>query len=417
MAATAIAVMVVATAVSTLAQYYNSSKARGARKEELNEIKKLFTELTPPDYDLDITDPPYLHTEKLQMPEFSTPDGKPKWDLSKLEPNSISLMEKYIPEIAPRIIESNPTLIEKSQDMKLGADAQKTAMRRFMNIGEGGFDPAYQQRVQNAKRQAQGEAQSRSDSIMQDFQRRGMGGSGMELAAKMGGASQSMDRNAQMGMQAEADAYRNQLNSLSRGSDIGGQIQDRDIGVQSKNAQIINSFNQRMSKRHQDWANMRANAMNQADLRNIQEAQRISEHNANTQNQYDQGHQTRMDGIAMKNYQAKIDELNRQDSLKKWKYGQEGTERANLNNANILRSKWKQGEKRYGNEMKGKAYDDELRRRGGIAGSQSKIADAGMSDARDQNAAIQGMSNMATAWGMQEEEENRKDKRAEKYGV
>jgi hypothetical protein len=176
-----------------------------------------------------------MHQETLQMPQFGSMEAAPKWDMKKLEPRELKLMEKFTPQIAPMVYEENPTLIKKSEDMKMGAAAEKKALRRFMDVGEGDFDPIYQQRVKEARDRAQAEAQSRSDSITQDFARRGIGGSGMELAAKMGGASQAMDRNAQMGMQAEAQAYQNQMQALAQGAQLGGQIQDRDISMQGRN--------------------------------------------------------------------------------------------------------------------------------------------------------------------------------------
>jgi hypothetical protein len=405
-----------AMVVGGLVQLYNSEKARGASRDRLREIEKLYASITPPDYDLSISDPPNLHQERLQMPQFGSAEAQPKWDLKKLEPRELQLIEKFTPQIAPMVYEQNPTLIKKTENMKMGADAEKKALRRFMDIGEGDFDPVYQQRVKEARDRAQSEAQSRGASITQDFARRGIGGSGMELAAKMGASSQAMDRNAQMGMQAESQAYQNQLQALAQGASLGGQIQDRDIGLQSKNASIINDFNQRMSRRHQQWNQMRADQLNAADLRNIQEAQRIADQNTMSRNQYDQRHQSRMDDIAMKNYQTKIDEMNRQDALKKWQYGAEGQERAYQDQASILKSKWMQDEKRYGNTMKNQIYNDQLARAAGRAGTSAQMSNLQMQGTRDRNSAIQGLANMGMSYAMNQESNQQRQKDRDAYG-
>jgi hypothetical protein len=406
-----------AMVVGGLVQAYNSEKARGASKERLREIEALYESITPPDYDLSITDPPRMHQETLQMPQFGSMEAAPKWDMKKLEPRELKLMEKFTPQIAPMVYEENPTLIKKSEDMKMGAAAEKKALRRFMDVGEGDFDPIYQQRVKEARDRAQAEAQSRSDSITQDFARRGIGGSGMELAAKMGGASQAMDRNAQMGMQAEAQAYQNQMQALAQGAQLGGQIQDRDISLQGRNASIINDFNQRMSKRHQQWNQMRADQLNAADLRNIQEAQRISDQNTMTQNQYDQRHQSRMDDIALKNYQAKVDEMNRQDALSKWRYNAEGQERAYRDQANIMSAKWRQDEKRYGNDMQTQIYNNQLAKAAGKAGISGQMSQMDMQGARDRNSAIQGLANMGMMYAMNQDANQQRQLDRDAYGT
>ena len=383
-----------AIGASGVAQLFTGLLARNASSERLKEVKKLYESLIPPNYDLSITDPPELHMQRLQMPEFTQSEEGIKWASQALDPKKLKLIEKFVPQVAERIIEADPTLIEKTEDMKLGSEAEKKALRRFMEVGEGEFDPVYQQRVKEARDRAQAEAQSRNAAIQQDFERRGIGGSGLELAAKIGSSADSMNRMAQMGLDAEAQAYQNQLQALSQGANLGGRIQDREISKQARNAAIINAFNERMSRRHQDWEQMRSNALNQADLRNIAEAQRIADFNTRTQNQYDRDRQARMDNMALRNYQARMDERNRQDALNKWRYAQEGKERAYQDNAAILGAKWRQDQKRYGNQMRSQAYQDQLGRLAGMSGIGRAQSQQALMAGRDQNQAIQGMMNM-----------------------
>ena len=398
--------MALAIGASGVAQFFNGLLARNASSERLKEVKKLYESLIPPNYDLSITDPPELHMQRLQMPEFTQSEEGIKWASQALDPKKLKLIEKFVPQVAERIIEADPTLIEKTEDMKLGSEAEKKALRRFMEVGEGEFDPVYQQRVKEARDRAQAEAQSRNAAIQQDFERRGIGGSGLELAAKIGSSADSMNRMAQMGLDAEAQAYQNQLQALSQGANLGGRIQDREISKQARNAAIINAFNERMSRRHQDWEQMRSNALNQADLRNIAEAQRIADFNTRTQNQYDRDRQARMDNMALRNYQARMDERNRQDALNKWRYAQEGKERAYQDNAAILGAKWRQDQKRYGNQMRSQAYQDQLGRLAGMSGIGRAQSQQALMAGRDQNQAIQGMMNMGMLYQQHQDKLN-----------
>jgi len=404
-------------AASAAAQLYSAEKARGAEKSRLNEIKRMYEGLIPPDYDLSIEDPPELHQQRLQMPEFSGSQAEVQWNLDKLKPEELKLVQKYIPQVAPLIYEAAPKLIEKTPEMKQGIDAQKAALRKFMSIGEGdGFDPEYQQRVQNARQRAQTEAQSRSASTMQDFERRGLGGSGLELAAKIGASSQAMDRNAQMGLAAEAEAYRNQLNSLAQGAQIGGQLRAQDEAFQGRNADIINSFNQRMSKRYQDWEAMRSDAMNQADLRNIQEAQRISDYNTNQRNLADQNAQRRTDESTRFNEQARTRERDRQDALAKWSYDQRAKERGYQDSREILQAQWRQGNTDRMNQLEDKRFANQHSILGGQTGLAESLNRANIGATQDRNAAIQGLSNIAATYGVQKSNQDHQEEMYKKYG-
>ena len=406
--AAAVAVAVVAGA----AQMYQSEKARGAERKRLDELKKMYEKLKPPNYDLSIEDPPELHEEALARPEFSGPMAPATFDMSKFEPEELKLIDTFNPHIAKLIKEESPTILEKTGDMREGLDAQKSALRKFTQIGEGGFDPEQAQAVQQAKDQAQAEAQSRGASIMQDFERRGMGGSGMELAAKMGAASTAMDRNAQLGLQASTDAYRNRLSALAQGAQLGGDIYNQEAQFQETNADIINSFNQRMSKRHQDWEQMRADAMNAADLRNMQEAQRIDDYNVKGRNRAEEEYRARADELAKYNHEFQMGERNRADDLNKWNYAADTAQRQYDDSREILQSKWRQDNTDRMNAFKDADFRNANIKAGNMAGVSAMQGANTMGQAQDRNAAIQGMANAGMMYyGQQNANEQRQKDR------
>ena len=419
MVAPIIAVAAIA-AVSGAVQYYNAEKARGATKAELNRIKDLYDQLIPPGYDLSIEDPPNMHEQRLREPQFADAMDMPNWNLEKMDPKQFEMVQKFAPQIAPLIAEARPDLIEKSPEMKEGLDAQKLALRKFMSMGEGEFDPEYAQKVQDAKRRTQSEAQSRSDSIMQDFERRGMGGSGMELASKIGASSTAMDRNAAMGMDAEAEAYRNQLNAIAQGANIGGQIYSQEEGTQTKNADIINAFNQRMSKRHQDWEMMRADSLNAADLSNIKESQRISDMNVQGSNRADEMHRNRIDDITRFNFGAQRSERDRLDQQENDRYQRDMQQRSYDDAREILQAKWRQDNTQNKNSLMDRTFGNNQTIIAGKAGISQNINANTIGAAQDKNAAIQGMTNILSqgmmGYGNQKSQQAENDKDREAYG-
>lgn len=404
-----------AMAVGTLAQLYTAEQARGASQERLNEIEKLFNQIKPPNYDLSISAPPEMHDQKLKTPEFSDPANAPQFNLTELKPEDRELVGQYVPQLSAYIQEVAPTKITKTADMKTGRDAQLAALKRLQEVGSSSFDPQYQEAVQKAARAAQGEAQSRQASIMQDFARRGISGSGMNLASQMASSAQSMDRNAAINQSAASDAYRNRLNALMSGANLGGQISQEDRTLQGQNAAIINAFNQRTAANRQSYENQNVNSLNSAQQYNLGNQQRIAEANVAARNAMSQTERNRLDDIAR--YQAGFaqGERDRVDQNTMWDYGRQSDERKYLNSLAAGKAAWQVGEKEKLNNMYSKQFQDKMDIARGKSGIASSRNDYDMSAAASRNQAIQGLSNAGMAWGMYDQSQKNRDARDDRY--
>lgn len=393
-------IMVGASLVSGLAQAYTSAKARDASQAELDAIKAKFDSIAPPEYNLKITDPPKLITQKIQAPKYGAELQQPNWNLAAFKPEDMKLVGKYAPEAAQKITEANPTLITKSADMQTGRAAQLAALQRFKQIGEGGYDPEFQQAVQTARMGAQAEAQSRQNSILQDFARRGQSGSGLSLAAQLGGASQAMNTNAMQGMDAATQAYRNRLQALSQGAQLGGQISSEDQNLQANNANIINAFNQRMSANEQAYLNNRADLANQAQQYNLQNAQSLANQNVQARNQASLADRSRLDDIMRANLNLAQSNQSRQDQLANLAYERAASDRDYTNNAALQTANWNRQNVRDQNEMKSKQYQDLLGKAQAASGLSQQQNALTMQGAQDRNALIGGVGNVAMTYGM-----------------
>lgn len=393
-------IMAGASVLGGLAQYHSAEKGRKASKRQLDKIEAIFNAIKPPDYDLSITDPPQLHMEKLSLPEFSDPLFAPKFDLSKLSPEDIKMIGKMNPELPALIYEAEPTLIEKTKDMEEGREAQLRALRKLSQIGESDFDPEYQQRVQEAARQAQGQAQSRQASIMQDFARRGVAGSGLNLASQMGATASAMDRAAQVNQAAATDAYRNRLNALMSGAQLGSQIGTEDRDLQSRNAGIINAFNQRVSRQQQDYENARAAAMNNAQRYNIGVGQGIEAQNVSARNQAAMADQARIDALAKYGANFAQSEAARADRNAQQQYQNRFGQQQYQNTLAAGQAAWEAGEKDKQNALRRQQFQDQTAIAQGKSGIAGQQAAGEISAARDRNALIQGLTNTALMGGM-----------------
>lgn len=84
------------------------------------------------------------------------------------------------------------------------------------------------------------------EAILQDAARRGMGGSGTELAAELENQQGAADRNAAVGTQAAADARKRALAAISESGQMAGAVRGQDWGEASQRAaaqDAINKFN------------------------------------------------------------------------------------------------------------------------------------------------------------------------------
>lgn len=385
--------MVIAAVVTAAAQAYQSEQARGANKKKLKELEADFNKLVPPEYDLSIMDPPEYIQQTLQSPSF---------EMGEITPEQFKLVGKYKPDLAPFILEKNPELIKETAGMKEGRKAQLDALRQLKRVSSEQGDPELAQAMSQAAKQSQIESQSRSASILQDMARRGTMGAGVGLAADLQGQSDSMERAASASRQAAVESYRNRLQALRDSASLGGQIRDQDFRMEGANTDIINSFNERTSKRRQSWENDRVGILNDAQRYNLNAEQAIA--NANTE----------------QNNRARYNERDRRDGLLKYLYENKRGERDYLNYIAENEAKWRRGERDNANQLKAKQFDDDYRLTAGRQGLAMEGMEMNNQAAQDRNAAIQGVGNAATSYysykQSQADRQREEEERRRRYG-
>lgn len=384
----------VTAAVGGIAQAYNSEKARGANEKRLKELRKAFESLVPPDYDVSINDPPQ-YIEKIL--------GNANLDFSRITPEAFKVIGQYSPEAAQFVAEANPTVLRGTAEGKEGRKAQIEALRQ-MQAAAKGDSPEFNIALQRARDSSQASAQSRTQSIIDDAQRRGMGGSGLSLAAQLQGAGDSMSQGAALSQQAAIEAYRNKMQASQQAGQMGRQLAGDELSMERANADIINSFNQRTSRQYQDYLNMRAQMQNDAQLRNLQTEQDIANRNVGARNEADRFNLENRNRLSQQAYQNTRDERNYQNSL--------AEQRAN----------WSAAEKARQNDLKSRAYGDQLNRFSGMSGMTQMQNQNTMQSAQDRNAMIQGVANAASGYfagqaqaDAQKAAQDREDARMSRY--
>jgi hypothetical protein len=294
------AAIAIGSAISGLAQAYVKHKSSGTSEAELKKIRDLWDKIVPPDIGISIEDPPEV------IAEAAPPTA---YDFSTLTPEDYQVVGTFAPEIAPHVAEVAPQVVADTAAGLEGQQAQLSALRRLQQIGEGGIDPQFAQRMREADQSSQQAAQSRQQSTLQDYARRGLLGSGTQLASDLAANEGAMQRGAQSSSDAATQAYLNQLGALQSGAQLGGNIRSQELDLQSRNAAIANSFNQRTSAAFQTYLQNQADLKNQAALRNLDTSQDISNRNVHQRNVAAEGDRDRQDRLFDRLRQQKIQNI------------------------------------------------------------------------------------------------------------
>lgn len=252
--------MVAVAAATALAQYLNSEQARKDTAAQRRKIEALYN--------------------KLQMPNL---------DPTMIKPEEYQIIGTFVPEAAPYIAEIAPTMVQENAPMQESRKAQLDALTQMRQSAQMERDPALMAMLEQADASSSANAEQQRQAVLAQMQRRGQLGSGMELASQMAGSGQAMARGAESGRAAAIEAFRNRQQAVRDSGSMAGNIYGQQSQLQSKNADIINAFNQRSTSAQQQWANQRANMLNDANLRQANLKQRVGEANIDMRNKYNQG--------------------------------------------------------------------------------------------------------------------------------
>lgn len=370
---------------SSLAQAWQSEKARGANQRELDRIKKIFESIVPPEYDISINDPPDYIQKALPPAAL---------DFSRITPEDFKVVGVYAPQAAQYVAEQAPQLLQGSAAQKEGFGAQRDALRQYQQLAKG-EDPEFKIKMAEAARNAQAAAQSRSATTLQDAQRRGMAGSGLSFAAMLQGNSDAMQMGAQQSQNAAIEAYRNKLAAIREAGSMGRQLSQDETAREQYNVGVTNDFNQRTSKAYRDYLNQKAAMENNARLLNLQNEQNISNANVDARNSAQEFNLNNRNKLAQQSYENERSERNYQNQM-----------RENL-------AKWSASEKNRQNDLARQKYDDQMRRASGMAGIGREQQNMNTQRALDYNNMIQSVGAAGAGYFQQSAADQREKDRWE----
>jgi len=221
----------------------------------------------------------------------------------------LPILQQYYPELYKQVVQLNPELdtavnLGPSAMQGISTDpalkqAQMAALSKLMETGNaGGKDAQFiadQNRIQS---DVNTNLQGQTGAIQQNMATRGMSGGMSEMVAKQMAAQQGANRQAQMEMDANAQAQQRALNALIQSGQLGGQMQAQDFGQKAQIASAADQIAKFNAANQQNVQSSNVAAKNNAQQFNATGAQNVANQNTQGNNQAKQYNL----GLAQQNY-------------------------------------------------------------------------------------------------------------------
>lgn len=223
---------------------YARAKAEGREQEALDILRRNKAELS-----------------KIQIPEVQEMlyQAAPEEFVGPIKAANIGQMERMGPS-AMDLIQTDP----------IYAEAMQNTLGSYQDIIEGGgMTDMERLNYERALQQAERQSSAEQAGIAQAMARRGLGGSGQELAQRLAASQESIDRAAAAGREQQAIAQQRALQAIAARGGAASQFRGQEFDEQARKAaaaDIIAQFN--------------ANMANQALLRQAELNQRAAEQSA-----------------------------------------------------------------------------------------------------------------------------------------
>jgi hypothetical protein len=209
----------------------------------------------------------------------------------------------------------------------------------------------------------------------------------------MQGNQDAMSNAASSSRDAAIAAYKAKMDALRGSADLGGDIHSSEMATSARNTDILNSFNQRATSAYQKYLAEKAAMENEAQMKNLDVAQDVSNKNTTTANEFSVNERDRQDDLLKYQTDLESENLDRDNDNKKWGYEQETGERDRID------------------DIKQQVFDNDL----SITQGKTGVTKDGMAqttqNTQDVNQSIQGLGDSATSVILEQDRRDREDER------
>lgn len=217
-------------------------------------------------------------------------------DIPKLEEQQLALLApellgEYRPEVE-QFLELDPSLLQDvSADEQL-IQNQQEALEQLNELSEGGLTAGEMAQARELQRQVDRAGQARQKAVLQNMAQRGVLGSGMELAARLGSSQADTERQASQQDELMKQAQARAMQALGQKADLSGQMRSQGFSEASQRARAADEIARANLMNQMGVQQRNISARNQAQMQNLQARQAIENERArlaNLQQQHNKG--------------------------------------------------------------------------------------------------------------------------------
>lgn len=201
------------------------------------------------------------------------------------------VLDKFVSQgtLDPKLqsaIAQNPSEFENIVTSATNKTAQNRALSELEKTGyEGGLRLQDKAALQEAMMQGQQQDRAARQNISSEMARRGLGGSGFDVAARLQAQQASGDRNAANSLKIAGGAQDRALQAIMGAGQLGTQYRGQEFGEQAQRANAADRISQFNTANLRDVNAANIGAQNQAQAANLAAAQNLSNQNTQLANQ------------------------------------------------------------------------------------------------------------------------------------
>lgn len=191
------------------------------------------------------------------------------------------------PELESALTQQASGLQSYQEDQQL-KQAQRGALESLMQSGKTGLTAQDRAALNQIRNQTAQQVKAQEQSVLQNMQMRGMGGSGNELAARLLAGQQGAESAQREGDQVAAQAQERALQAIAASGNLASGMSQADFSRASQIAAAQDAINRFNTENSQNVAGRNVASRNTAQAANLGEKQRVADTNVGTYNAQEQ---------------------------------------------------------------------------------------------------------------------------------
>lgn len=242
---------------------------------------------------------PYLKAALAQIEKVQVPDVESlKVKLQQLVQQGVMSPE----QAEASLVEYNA--FDNTSPNAQARGAQMSALQGLQDqVSAGGLTDVARSRIQSTLDEVNNNERGQQEAIMDNAHKRGVSGSGLELANRLMSQQSAASNAGRQGIDIAAMAEQAKMDALKSAAQLGGQIETNDFSQQAQKAQAQNTINQFNATNQQQVTMANIAAQNAAQMANLKEKQRVSDENTAMENT----NRLRNSDLIQTNFENKMD--------------------------------------------------------------------------------------------------------------